>query len=363
MSTRIANTAASILNQTVLTAAQANAITGLQTFNRSPSAPFAVQAGSAVVPNLDADKVDGQHGAYYNNAANLTGVYTSPAFATSIVLNQAAGNYTVTWANPAAARAISFEDPGGTDILVYKAATQTLTNKTLGSLLSVTAFGTHSLSAGGAGRNFLKVENTTSGVANFADLGVVAGTTSFDIVTYSQGYTTSGINIASSTLVNSDGVGGLSLGATNGSGALRLYSGGTTETARFHASRGVSIGDTTDPGATNLRVAGTSTLVGNISVGGTNITDAVATPTIASGFGTSPSIVGKTFAFRITIGSGGVATSGVVNFGMTFANPPVVIVQGSNNGASQYASTVTTTQATIQFANTETELHVIVRGF
>ena len=36
-------------------------VTGLWTFNRSPNAPFAVEAGSAVVPNLDADKVDSYH--------------------------------------------------------------------------------------------------------------------------------------------------------------------------------------------------------------------------------------------------------------------------------------------------------------
>lgn len=35
--------------------------TGLITFDRDPSAPFAVTASSAVVPNLDADKVDGKH--------------------------------------------------------------------------------------------------------------------------------------------------------------------------------------------------------------------------------------------------------------------------------------------------------------
>lgn len=38
-----------------------------------------------------------------------------------------------------------------------------------------------------------------------------------------------------------------------------------TERVRFHASGGVSVGDTTDPGATNFRVAGTSALVGNVT--------------------------------------------------------------------------------------------------
>lgn len=57
----------------------------------------------------------------------------------------------------------------------------------------------------------------------------------------------------------------MSIAATDASGAIRFYSGGATEAARIHASRGVSIGDTTDPGATNFRVAGTITSVGTIT--------------------------------------------------------------------------------------------------
>lgn len=46
--------------------------TGLITFDRDPSAPFAVTASSAAVANLDADLLDGQHGAYYLVEANQT---------------------------------------------------------------------------------------------------------------------------------------------------------------------------------------------------------------------------------------------------------------------------------------------------
>jgi hypothetical protein len=45
--------------------------TGLITFDRDPLAPFAVTASSAVVPNLDADKLDGEEGSAYHNASNL----------------------------------------------------------------------------------------------------------------------------------------------------------------------------------------------------------------------------------------------------------------------------------------------------
>lgn len=47
--------------------------TGLITFDRDPSAPFAVTASSAVVPNLDADKVDGEHASTLHDTAALTG--------------------------------------------------------------------------------------------------------------------------------------------------------------------------------------------------------------------------------------------------------------------------------------------------
>lgn len=57
------NTPASLDSKTVTVNENADTVTGLKTFERAPSAPFAVEAGSAVVPNLDADKLDGIEGA------------------------------------------------------------------------------------------------------------------------------------------------------------------------------------------------------------------------------------------------------------------------------------------------------------
>lgn len=68
----VANTTTNISGQTVLLAARDQTITGQHTFDRDPSAPFVVTSGSAVVSNLDADKVDGQDGAYYLSLANAT---------------------------------------------------------------------------------------------------------------------------------------------------------------------------------------------------------------------------------------------------------------------------------------------------
>jgi hypothetical protein len=63
MSATILNTDATINAKTVLIAEGAATVTGLQTFDRDPNPPFAVSSGSAVVPNLDADKLDGIEGA------------------------------------------------------------------------------------------------------------------------------------------------------------------------------------------------------------------------------------------------------------------------------------------------------------
>ena len=46
-----------------------------------------------------------------------------------------------------------------------------------------------------------------------------------------------------------------------------------------------------------------------------------ATPTISSGFGTAPSVTaGKAYAFRVNVGTGGTASSGVIALGTTATN-------------------------------------------
>lgn len=55
----VLNTDASLSGKTLTTNEGANTISGLMTFDRDPNPPFAVSSGSAVVPNLDAEKVGG----------------------------------------------------------------------------------------------------------------------------------------------------------------------------------------------------------------------------------------------------------------------------------------------------------------
>lgn len=56
---------------------------------------------------------------------------TSGTLKTQTTLQQSSFNYTLTWADPGAARAISIADPGGDYSFVFDESTQTLSNKTL----------------------------------------------------------------------------------------------------------------------------------------------------------------------------------------------------------------------------------------
>ncbi len=104
--------------------------------------------------------------------------YRTGYLKTSLVLGQTTANYTLTWANPASARAISIADPGGTDVFTFNAATQTLTNKTLTSpVFSGTVTGTYtfaSVTSSGEIRN-----DATAGAGNIVSFfrsGVLFGT-------------------------------------------------------------------------------------------------------------------------------------------------------------------------------------------
>jgi hypothetical protein len=82
----VLNTSAELSGSTLITEEDSATIEGLHTFDRDPSAPFAVTASSAVVPNLDADKVDGYE------ASGLARLDSANTFshATPIVLGGAA---------------------------------------------------------------------------------------------------------------------------------------------------------------------------------------------------------------------------------------------------------------------------------
>lgn len=73
--TTIANNASDMSGHIVMVADSTTprTVTNAFTFDRDPSAPFAVTSGSAKVTNLDADKLDGEEGSAFHAATNLTG--------------------------------------------------------------------------------------------------------------------------------------------------------------------------------------------------------------------------------------------------------------------------------------------------
>ena len=75
----VLNTSADLSGKTVVTAEGDRTITGLLSFSRSTSAPFAVNVNAANVANLDADLLDGQHGTYFAGLSRndtITGQWT-----------------------------------------------------------------------------------------------------------------------------------------------------------------------------------------------------------------------------------------------------------------------------------------------
>lgn len=195
----------------------------------------------------------------------------------------------------------------------------------------------------------LGIRNTTAGTTNtaFLQVGNDADANAGYMRTFSSLFTTSGIMIADATEVANERAGGLVIHASLAGAPIRFGFNGT-ERGRMFGTGGFSWGDTTDPGATNFRVAGTTALVGtvthsgttvmtgSVSLGGTNITDSVGTPTISGGgFGSGGGlgIVGKDYAFRVLTGTSTLGTNGQVNFSITYPNAPVCVGNSSSAGA------------------------------
>lgn len=118
----------------------------------------------------------------------------------------------------------------------------------------------------------------------------------------------------------------------------------------------------------NASIAGTTTMTGDVSVGGANVTDAVSTPTIASWTGTNV-IAGKAYAFNLfCTAGGGCGQTIVVNFNATYANAPSCTANTNATGivVGAVSTAASTTQVTLTLANTPSngaEVHVNCRGF
>jgi hypothetical protein len=127
MSISVLNTDSGTSGKTIALLESTAAVTGLWSFNRSPNPPFAVQAGSAYVANLDADKLDGLDstaflqltggtltGGLGSSGATLSGSWGgNPTFSGTVTLgtiNVGAGNIVFPAAQSASAGANTLDD-------------------------------------------------------------------------------------------------------------------------------------------------------------------------------------------------------------------------------------------------------------
>ncbi len=120
--------------------------------------------------------------------------------------------------------------------------------------LTINGIGTHTITGGANSAQTLSIVNTTSNTTAASVVSLSAGTTSGWLNAYSQGYSTNSGNIASTLQLWTSSSGGIVTVAANASGMHRWYN-VTTEVMRIHASGGVAIGTTLDPGAGQLAIA------------------------------------------------------------------------------------------------------------
>ena len=159
--------------------------------------------------------------------------------------------------------------------LTWSSAAITLTPTgnplTVAGLLSVTGFGTHSFSAGGAGGNRLQIKNTTAGAGNWAGIDLFNDTGNLlELWALTSTYTTSAPFFANGVALNAKGAGGLSISTENASGAIRFYSGGSTERMTLSSAGLLTVTNTGDhwvKGSISLGPAQSSSIAaGDLSV-------------------------------------------------------------------------------------------------
>lgn len=242
---------------------------------------------------------------------------------------------------PVAVSTLTTTDNGTSSVCVGCTVGTTVASGTLkaGAITLANTGTALTASSANNGTNRINVTNTTSNTAANADYRLEAGTNVAVLAAFSQGYTTSTFQIASSTKLEATGAGGLNFVTSHASGIIGVW--------------------------TNSLLRWGYNAAGDHTFGTANhIADSNGTPSIQSGFGTTPSITGQDYAFVVTHGSGAGNTGGVVQFGHTYNSAPVcVAIQDGTTITSTSTTTTTVTLSVASATYTGKIVSVLCRGF
>ena len=103
-------------------------------------------------------------------------------------------------------------------------------------------------------QSFLRIANDSTGAAGDARLYFQNSINTIEFGLPSTGFTTSGLKVANTAYLYFDGANGFNIGATNGSGLLKFYTGGTTERMRLDSSGNLGLGVTPSAWGSGRRV-------------------------------------------------------------------------------------------------------------
>lgn len=326
----VANTSANVSGKTLITAENSYTVSGLYTFSRSPSAPFAVAASSANVTNLDADLCDGEHGSAFHAAANITGTTLASNVVTSS-LTTVGTIGTGTW--NATKIGLLY---GGTnaDLSGTGGTSQFLKQASVGAAITVARPAIADLSDG----SNVAVLNAQNIFSVDTLRGIILGT-------------------GAATSVASIRVNG---GTNSGAGSAISFARGGTDKDYF-GTQSFVLGGTGDGVAISssadiLLATNGGTVRWGINTAGdfvfgasSHIADSIGTPSISSGFSASNStIAGTDYAFVVTVGASPTGSSAILNFGHTWSTTPICTANSDHSGtATQVWVSPSTTQVQV----------------
>ena len=138
-------------------------------------------------------------------------------------------------------------------------------------LLTVSGSGLNEfIGTGSGGEQTVRVRNSAAGTTNRAIfmLGNDTNATGARIEFQASNLTPTGVRSAAQLTIQAEEVGGVAIAATNASGAIRFYSGGTTEAGRWDTSRNLLIAKTSaDTGVVGIEARAIGFLVATRSGG------------------------------------------------------------------------------------------------